>query len=671
MIEQYAHALAHYLQSNPNMGGLITFLIAFLESLAVVGTIIPGSITMSAIGVLVGTGILPMGLTLFWAVLGAFLGDLLGYGIGWYYNERLRSMWPFKNRPKWLEVGKTFFHKHGGKSIYIGRFVGPLRSVLPLIAGILHMPWQRFVLAALPASALWAIVYMLPGFLIGAVSLQLPPKMATKFILVLFLVILIASLFAWLFKILYVRLIITYRSMIKRVWHRLEKSHYFAFIPDYIRTNVEDVDYNQLSLLLLAISFSLLFIIIFLSVISQNILISLNRPIFELLRTLRHAASDRVFIGITLFGDGKILLLSGTIIFFWLAYKKYSREAYYWLMSLAISVGIPLFYKFFFYFPRPSGLLHASSASSFPSGHTFQALMFFGFLATMIATHLHVRYRHYLYYLTTLIVFLVGFSRLYLGAHWLTDVFASISLGLTCLTLLTLCYRRKVAAINVTQLALVACTTFLIIWTSVFTFNYQRYVVRYSILFPSKTIAMNSWWNQLNQALPIYRQNRFGKPSEPMNIQYAGDIQQLKALLASKGWRSSPDVTLIKSTLQKLVHTPNNFNTLLPSLYLNHPPILFMIKDEPEGKLIIRLWDSNVYFAQTWDPLYVGNIVEYQMDPDKETIIYSFNVTEKLAPYLNKNNWHVNEMVLTNLPFALIKKNWEGKVLQINAPAFY
>lgn len=671
MIEQYAHSLATYLQAHPNMGGLITFFISFLESLPVVGTVIPGSITMAAVGLLVGTSILPMGITLLWAVLGAFIGDLLGYILGRYYNERLRSMWPFKTRPNWLELGKRFFQKHGGKSIYIGRFIGPLRSIIPLIAGGLNMPWQRFIIAAIPAATLWAIAYMLPGYILGALSLQLPPKTASKFILILFLVIVILTVFAWLFQHFYSKLVSSYQFYLKRLWHYLQTHPRLKFIPKLITSKQAPDDYQQLTWLLLTVFFGVAFIATFLSVVDQNVLTLLNRPIFEFLRTVRHATSDKVLIAITMLGDSRVLSLSGTLIFFWLAYKRYSREAFYWLIVLAISIAVPLFYKLFFYFPRPSGLLHASSASSFPSGHTFQAIMFFGFLATLLATHMQKKYRRFLYYAATIIVVLVGFSRLYLGAHWLTDVLASITLGYCCVALVTLFYRRQHTKINVLQFGFIALTCITTIWIGFYTFNFQKNMARYTLLWPSKTVEVGMWWNRLNPVLPIYRQNRIGKPSEPMNIQYSGDVQQLKALLASNGWRSSPDETLLKNTLAKLVRTPNNFNTLLPSLYLNHPPILFMIKDEPEGKLILRLWDSNVYFAQTWDPLYIGNVVEYQMDPDKESIIYSFNVTHKFQQYVTKLNWRLTTITAQKIPEPLVKKNWEGEILQISAPSFY
>ena len=166
------------------MGIIFAFIIAFAESLPLIGTIIPGSVTMTVIGILVGRGMIPGFSTLVWATIGALAGDTIGFALGKYYNERLRTIWPFRKHPKWLTMGEAFFKKHGGKSILIGRFIGPARSSVPLIAGLLKMRWGRFFIAAVPSAISWAIVYMLPGALIGAISLELPKGMTTKFILI-------------------------------------------------------------------------------------------------------------------------------------------------------------------------------------------------------------------------------------------------------------------------------------------------------------------------------------------------------------------------------------------------------------------------------------------------------------------------------------------------------
>src|SRR3990167_1145497 len=146
MIENYFNAINQFLSVHPYLAQLFVLIVAFTESLPLIGTIVPGSFTMTAIGVLIGRGMVPGLPTLLLAVIGALAGDTLGFWIGKYYNEGLRSLWPFNKHPKWLTLGEDFFNKHGGKSILIGRFVGPVRSSVPLIAGLLKMSWPRFFL---------------------------------------------------------------------------------------------------------------------------------------------------------------------------------------------------------------------------------------------------------------------------------------------------------------------------------------------------------------------------------------------------------------------------------------------------------------------------------------------------------------------------------------------
>ncbi len=86
----FLHNIVDYLHQHPHIGGLITFAIAFAESLAIIGAIIPGSVTMTAIGALIGSGAMPMVSTIVWAILGAFFGDSLSYAVGAYYKEGLK-----------------------------------------------------------------------------------------------------------------------------------------------------------------------------------------------------------------------------------------------------------------------------------------------------------------------------------------------------------------------------------------------------------------------------------------------------------------------------------------------------------------------------------------------------------------------------------------------------
>ncbi|MFW0011397.1 MAG: DedA family protein [Coxiella endosymbiont of Dermacentor nuttalli] len=86
MIEHYLTQISHYLQAHVYMGIFFAFLISFTESLPLIGTIIPGSVTMSIIGILVGRGMISLNATLSWAAAGALFGDTVGFFIGKYYN---------------------------------------------------------------------------------------------------------------------------------------------------------------------------------------------------------------------------------------------------------------------------------------------------------------------------------------------------------------------------------------------------------------------------------------------------------------------------------------------------------------------------------------------------------------------------------------------------------
>jgi hypothetical protein len=296
--------------------------------------------------------------------------------------------------------------------------------------------------------------------------------------------------------------------------------------------------------------------------------------------------------------------------------------------------------------------------------------MYYGFLAVLIASHIKSRFKRYVYYPAFLLILLVAFSRVYLGAHWLTDVSASFFIGFTFLALITISYRRKIAAINIVKTALVIISITFIVWLVYFIYAYPKNVLRYSLNWPSQVIAENAWWGQVNPAVPIFRQNRIGQPDEPMNIQYSGEITQLKRILSEEGWNVSPNITLIKKTINKLSQPETSITPLLPSLYLNKPPILMMTKEEGHVKLVLKFWTSNVYISESWDVIYVGNITEYKLKSE-DKIIYSYNTISRLIPFLKVSDWRLALVNAELIPYKLFTRKWNGEILQISAPTLY
>jgi len=154
---------------NPGWAGAFVFLSCMCESLAVIGLFVPGLAFMAIIGLLINAGILDVVPTLTYAILGAVVGDGISYYLGWRFKEHLAFYWPFSRFPKWLERGKQFFIDHGSKSIVIGRFVGPVRPFIPVVAGMMYMSPRMFLFANILSAIIWAPIYMLPGFLLGEI----------------------------------------------------------------------------------------------------------------------------------------------------------------------------------------------------------------------------------------------------------------------------------------------------------------------------------------------------------------------------------------------------------------------------------------------------------------------------------------------------------------------
>jgi membrane protein DedA with SNARE-associated domain len=141
----------------------IMFLLAFGESLAFISLLLPAWGALVALGALVGSS----GIS-FWpiwiaAALGAALGDWLSYWIGRKLEYGVQHIWPLSRHPDLIPRGEAFMKKWGVPGIFIGRFFGPLRASVPLIAGIFEMPFWSFQLANFASAFVWAAVLLTLG----------------------------------------------------------------------------------------------------------------------------------------------------------------------------------------------------------------------------------------------------------------------------------------------------------------------------------------------------------------------------------------------------------------------------------------------------------------------------------------------------------------------------
>jgi undecaprenyl-diphosphatase len=159
LIEDLAKALGRWTY-------LLVAALAFLETGAFVGLVAPGEFTVILGGVIAGQGEISVLLLLALTWMAAFLGDttsfLIGARLGRSFLERHGPR--VKITEARLAQVETYFAKHGGKTILIGRFIGLVRALAPFIAGSSKMPYRRFAPYSVIGTGLWSATFVLLGY---------------------------------------------------------------------------------------------------------------------------------------------------------------------------------------------------------------------------------------------------------------------------------------------------------------------------------------------------------------------------------------------------------------------------------------------------------------------------------------------------------------------------
>src|ERR1700742_1811158 len=162
-MEEFAHALADFVRDHQAWAAPIVLVLAFGESLAFISLLIPAWGALVAIGAFVGTGDLSFWPLWIAGALGAAIGDWLSYWIGLKLEYSVTRIWPLSKHPDLIPRAERFVKRWGMAGIFIGRFFGPLRAAVPLVAGIFEMPFWRFQLANFSSAFVWAAVLLTLG----------------------------------------------------------------------------------------------------------------------------------------------------------------------------------------------------------------------------------------------------------------------------------------------------------------------------------------------------------------------------------------------------------------------------------------------------------------------------------------------------------------------------
>ncbi len=594
------------------------FLISFSESLALVGLLVPGTVIMFGVGAVVATGSLGLAPVLLLAMAGAVAGDGVSYWLGHHYKERLVNIWPFSRYPEMLKKGEAFFHRHGGKSVLFGRFVGPVRPVIPVVAGMMGMGPAHFSVVNVLSAIGWALVYILPGVFFGT-SLAMAGAVSTRLAVVIFI------LFAGVWGFIQVcRRAVSFFErkgpawfFALRQWSTAETSttQWFArpvkrfFLFLLFRGQGEELLVAFLALTLFVAGWG--FLGVLQDVLAKDPLVIADQAVYHFFQSLRTSWADSAFVTITELGDSLVnISLAGAVLIVLLVKRCYRTAGFWTLTALGGLLGVQLL-KWVIHLPRPVAIYHGASAYGFPSGHTTMSVILYGFLAILLARELSGAWRWGLFSSVVLISFVISFSRLYLGAHWLSDVLGGYFIGTSWAALTGIAY-LKGADEQIPRRLLGLTVVFVIViaggWHVIQ--RHEKDLVFYAPRHNEKTIALSSWQTDGWHDLPARRIDMEGEPEQPLIVQWAGSPDELARFLMSKGWQRPLPLSLESFFRMFSPDTPVEKLPVLPRLHDGRVERLRLVRMDQDRRLVLRLWSTDVKIAGNDSPLFVGTIEE-------------------------------------------------------------
>lgn len=423
---------------------LVVFLGAALESAAFLGLVVPGEALVLLTGFLAAQGVLNIEVLIVTVALGATIGDSLGYEMGRRMGRQalMRYGGRFGLTDARITKADEFFARHGNKAVFLGRFIGFARALVPFLAGSSQMPYRKFLPYNILGAAMWASAITMLGYFLGA-SWQKAGRWIGEASAVLGGILLCVFLLVWIW-----RWAVRNETVLRRRWdfflqnpRVLPLRRRFAPQLAFVQARLTPHSYLGLQLTvgaILLLGFSWLFGGIAEDVVHKDPLTTVDATVSQWFHDHATPAFSKIMLAITHAHDPVPVVLVVIGIAGFLVW----RRDRYWLLCLAcvvpfgMALNVAMKYAFHRIRPTFDNPLLLMPSYSFPSGHVAGATLVYGFLAALLVARIPAwRWRVMIVLLAFAMVVLVALTRVYLGVHYLSDVLAAFAEGLAWLTL--------------------------------------------------------------------------------------------------------------------------------------------------------------------------------------------------------------------------------------------
>jgi membrane protein DedA with SNARE-associated domain/membrane-associated phospholipid phosphatase len=388
-------------------GYWIIFLASLLEASPVLGLFIPAQTIVMAGGFLAKLKIMKLENVILISIIGAVIGDNFGYFLGWKYGEsliqKLKKYRFFK--AEYYEKTKELMQKHAGKALFLGRFNSFTRAFGPIIAAATNISLPRFLLYDTLSCVFWAAGMVGAGYVFGT-SYELGAKYMGKLI---FSAVAISAVIVLAYK------------YVNRKRHIFSRFHFYVLAMNILTV--------------------ILFFRLADDILDKEYFFTLDQKVSGMMHLLRSPWLNKTMIFVSHATEPLIMIVLSVVLVAFFLYDK-KHQSFLLLLSMGGAILSENIVKGVMMRPRPLNALAAFSGYSFPSGHATAAIIFFLFLFYTYKNSFSNRVFRTLFLLAMpLLILLVGFNRVYLNAHYISDVIAGFALGLFWITLLILVFK--------------------------------------------------------------------------------------------------------------------------------------------------------------------------------------------------------------------------------------
>ncbi|MCF6289005.1 MAG: DedA family protein [Proteobacteria bacterium] len=586
----WLQAVLDWVQLHPHVTGWIIFIIALGESLLLVGLLLPGAALLIGLGTLIGLGVVDLQLAWITASLGAFVGDGISFWIGRHYQQGLLKVWPMYKFPKLIDQGQTFFTKWGALSVFVGRFVGFVRPIIPAIAGMMAMSVKKYISISAVASILWAPFYLLPGMLFGSAIGEMT-KVAGKLALLFGLFIVTVAFFYWLIQLIYGYLLPRAHRLLSKSLIWSQKHPHLGKITSGL---IDPRKPEKGSLAFMATFIIAITVVSLIFIINSDTVNHWSLQVNGFMQAFHTDWTQPVMLFLLAITHDLSIFIPSIMVFLWLLRRKRIIAAWHWFFIVVTGFILALFIQYF-------------SDENIDGWFGFHHLSWFvavmAFWSALISGALPHHTRSWTYTLTTVLIAVVAFTQLFFNHMSLGVVLLSIFSGVFLASVVAIAYRMRVRKQ-------------LLGWPiSAIFFGFQGVMIMFVLIFLSahilqpkevqyKTISHAQWITAPTKE----RHDWLNRAKQQFNLNYHGDIQQLQTILAKQGFTAKTPSAW--HDIWQALRTDKNSDdfVIIPTTDKGKIETIILSKEINNTLLAVHLWQQAVKIDSSDKAAFAGYV---------------------------------------------------------------